>query len=227
MIAIDWNTVVDFVMVALLGGAVGLGELVARYRDAPLAAVRSAPALLYLGLNAGAAVIALWLTRVFNWTFGIESTDPNALRFGQVLFAGGSALALFRTSLSFTSGNQELSLGLSHFLQTLVDAADREVDRLRGQSRAGTVARSMRGVSFEKAYVSLPTFCMALLQNLPPEEQEKLGAQTKALADAAIDPKIKSLLLGLSVMNSMGDGVLEAAIRSIGDELKPVPAPPP
>lgn len=221
-----WDIVVDFVMVALLGAAVGLGELVSRYRDAPLSAVRSLPALLYLALNAGAAVLALWLTRVFSWTFGIQSTDANALRFGQVLFAGGSALAVFRTSLSFASGEQELSLGLSHFLQTLLDAADREVDRLRGQSRAATVARSMTGVSFDKAYLALPTFCMALLQNLPPDEQQKLGTQTKGLADAPMDPKIKSLLLGLSVMNSMGEGVLEAAVRSLGDELKLAPVPP-
>lgn len=216
------DTVIDFGVVALLGAGVGIGELVSRYRDAPLSAVSSRPALLYVLLNSSAAILALWLTRTFNWTFGLTGS-AEAIRFGQVLFAGGSALALFRTSLSFVSGGQELSIGLSQFLQTLLGAADREVDRLRGKSRAAIVARAMTGVSFDKAYVALPTFSMALLQNLTPEEQQELGTQTKSLAEAQIEPRIKTLLLGLSLMNLLGDGVLDAAVRSLGDELKAPP----
>jgi hypothetical protein len=41
-----------YILTLFLGGAVGVSELVSRYKDAPLRALLTIPAVLYIGLNA-------------------------------------------------------------------------------------------------------------------------------------------------------------------------------
>ena len=53
-------------------------------------------------------------------------------------------------------------MGPGLFLQTLRDAADREVDRARAHARGIAVAQLMRGVDFAKAAVTLVPYCLAL-----------------------------------------------------------------
>ena len=48
----------DLVVVALLGACVGGGELASRYRDEPTKAIFTRPAMLYIALNAVAAMAA-------------------------------------------------------------------------------------------------------------------------------------------------------------------------
>lgn len=194
-----------------------------RYRDAPARALVTVPALFYLLINALAAISALALIRAFGWTFGLPEAAPDASsRWIQILVAGLGAMAIFRSSLfTVRIGDQDVGVGPSSFLQVVLSAADSAVDRLRGRSRAQTVSRIMRGVSFTKAHTALPTLCLALMQNLPPEEQEQFGNQVKLLRDdTSMEDYVKVLALGLAVMNVMGQDVLEAAVNTLGAEIK-------
>ncbi len=220
------DPVADFIVVALLGAMVGVGELVSRYRTSPGRALWTQPALLYLALNAAAAAVALAVVRTFGWTFGVSAGPGNesGSRLTQLLVAGFGAVALFRTSLQFVgAGEQRAELGLSRFLESVLGAADREVDRLEGQARATTVAAIMEGVSFVKAHEALPAFCLALMQSLPEEDQQDLGRQVAVLRDADIDEGIKTLLLGLNLMNVVGEGVLKAAVHSLDERIRESP----
>ena len=130
------STIVDYVVVTLLGAGVAVGELVTRYRDAPSSTLRSGPALLYTALNAAASLAALALVHVFGWQFGVSSSNPEAVRWTQVLVAGFGAMALFRSSLFIVKvGGQDLGIGPGGVLQSLLAAADRGVDRWRGTQR--------------------------------------------------------------------------------------------
>jgi hypothetical protein len=85
-------------------------------------------------------------------------------------------MTLFRSSLfTVRAGNQDIAIGPSLFVQTMLAAVDRSVDRLRAQSRAPEVGTIMKGVSYAKAK-ALPAYCLQLMQNVPQSEQEKLGA---------------------------------------------------
>jgi hypothetical protein len=210
---------VDYVAVALIGGLVGLGELVARYRDAPGSALRNAAAGLYVGINAAAALAALGLIHAFDWTFGAEQGE--ALRWTRVLVAGFGAMALFRSSLFIVrAGEQDVGVGPSGFLQVVLNAADRGVDRLRAGARAGEVSRAMEGVSFDKASEALPSYCLALMQNASEDEKVALANQVRLLRDAHMEDRAKSLALGLALMNVVGRGVLEAAVGTLRDEIR-------
>lgn len=213
---------IDWFAVALIGTLVGTAELVARYRDAPVRALLTLPSFVYLALNASAAIVALALVKTFGWTFGIsESPTADEVRWTQVLVSGFGAIALFRSSLFIVRiADQEVGVGPSSFLQIVLGAADRAVDRRRGQERAAVVNRVMAEVSFDKAYEALPTYSLALMQNLPQEDQEEFGRQITALTEASMSDRAKSLALGLAIMNVMGEEVLVSAIQSLGADIQ-------
>jgi hypothetical protein len=210
----------DYAIVAALGALVGSGELVSRYRDAPAGALRTGPALLYILINVAASVAALFVIHVFNWHFGVTSGDA-PVRWTQVGIAGTGAMALFRSSL-FTVhvGDRDIAVGPVSFLQVFRDAADRAVDRLRARDRGDLTAKLMDGVDYAKAFEGLPPYCLALMQNVPAEDQTKM-LQALALLDKdqTIDTSIKVRILGLQLMNVVGSNVLTAAVDSLRKQM--------
>lgn len=213
-------TFLDYIMAAALGALVGSGELVPRYRDAPAGALRTVPAFIYILINVAASLVALFVIRVFNWHFGVTSGDA-AVRWTQVGIAGTGAMALFRSSL-FTVhvGDRDIAVGPSSFLQVFRDAADRAVDRLRAQARSDSVGKLMEGIDYPKAFEGLPPYCLALMQNVPDEDQQKM-LQALALLDKdqSVDPAIKVRILGLQLMNVVGPSVLTAAVESLRKQM--------
>jgi hypothetical protein len=202
-----------------LGASVGLAELVTRYRDEPTALPRSVSFWMYLALNAGASALAYQLIQVFGWTFGITAS-PAALATTQVLVAGLSAMALFRSSLfTLKIGDEDVAVGPSAILTSLLAVVDRAVDRRRATARSALVGDIMSQVSFGKAKLSLPAYCLQLMQNVPLDEQQRLRTSVDALGVVDMDDALKSLNLGLLLMNTVGPVVLKAAVRDLGDRI--------
>jgi hypothetical protein len=208
-------SVADYALVVLLGSLVGIAELVARYRDAPTQALETVPAFVYVAVNGVASGAALALVRIFDWDFG---QGGDAKRYIQILVAGFGAIALFRSSLFIVrAGDQDVGVGPSSFLQVMLGAADRAVDRIRARERATSVSDVMTNVSFAKAHIALPTFCLALMQNVSADDQADLGRDIEALRGSAADDRAKVLALGLALMNVVGPTVLKSAVESLGD----------
>ena len=205
---------IDWLVVVFLGGLVGTSELVSRYKDAPAAALRSKPALFYIAINAAASALALLIIH--------RNPAWFTPRWRQVLAAGVSSMALFRTSLfTVRAGDKDIGVGPSSFLQIFLHAADRAVDRVRAASRAEAVGKIMEGVDYEKAFPALPPLCLALMQNLSDEDQQALGKALEALdKKTGINPPVKVKLLGLELINVVGVDVLTAAVKSLGDQIR-------
>jgi hypothetical protein len=130
-------------------------------------------------------------------------------------------MALFRTSLfTVRAGDADVGIGPGSFLQVFRDAADREVDRIRAQARSRQVGKVMDGLSYSKAAAGLTPFCLALMQNLPPEEQTKVNEAVRLLNPEPIDEAVKVRILGLLLMNLVGPDVLAAAVASLREQLK-------
>ncbi|RME87767.1 MAG: hypothetical protein D6770_08555 [Anaerolineae bacterium] len=217
------NASFEWLMAGVLGAVVGSAEIISRYRDEPDDALRTWPSLFYLLVNALAAILALGIIRVFGWTFGLSNEE--GVRWAQVLAAGVGAMALLRASLfNVRVGEQNVPIGLNRFLDALLAAVDRAVDRRRAQERAVIVSETMRDIAFEKAYQALPAYCFALLQNLPQDEQERFGKKIALLRGADMSPRLKSLLLGLGLLNLVGEKVLKTAVQHLGDEIKVSPS---
>jgi hypothetical protein len=187
--------------------------LVSRYRDDPRAAVRSWPALVYLAINMAASAGALGIV--------LGNGGIGQKRWVQVLLAGVSAMAFFRTSFfTVRAGDRDVGIGPAASLQIFLVAADRQVDRLRAQARSNAVGEIMKGVDYAKAFEGLPPYCLALMQNVSPEDQQQLGQALKRLEQDAGEPSVKVRLLGLELINVVGIDVLTTAVRSLGDEIR-------
>ena len=90
--------ILPYVGVFFLSGAVGVGEVLSRYRDVPLLVLRGWPAWTYVATNATAGILALWAIDAFGWTFG-ENPSTVAQRGLQIVAAGFGALAIMRTAV--------------------------------------------------------------------------------------------------------------------------------
>ena len=206
----------DWVAAALLGGIVGASELTSRYKDAPTAALQTWPARFYIAINCAASVGALGLIRTNGW-FASN-------RWTQILMAGISAMAFFRTSLFVVrAGDRDVNVGPSGFLQIFLVAADRAVDRQRAAARSAAAVEAMNGVDYAKAKDALPPYCLALLQNLSEEDQKELGRALKDLEESKVEPGVKVLLLGIELSNVVGVDVLTTAVKSLGEQIRSVP----
>lgn len=204
----------DWLAAAALGALVGAGEIVSRYRDAPRKALETAPAAVYLLVNLSASVAALAAVRLGGVDFGIAGKA--LVRWVQVVAAGLGSMALLRTSF-FTArrGGQDFQVGPGGFLQILLDAADRSVDRSRARDRSELITELMGEISFARAHVALPAYCLALMQNLAHEEQESLARQIAELRRSPTDDRTKAKILGLTLMNFVGRDVLIEAIEAL------------
>jgi hypothetical protein len=206
----------DWAAVAVLGGVVGASELISRYKDNPWAAIKSWPAIFYVAINCAASVGALGLIHTTHW---FEKS-----RWTQILMAGVSAMAFFRSSLFVVrAGDRDVGVGPSGFLQIFLTAADRAVDRKRAAVRSDAVAEVMKGIDFNKAIKALPPYCVGLMQNVSPEDQQMLNRALEALDKREAERSVKALLLGIELINVVGVDVLTTAVKSLGEQIRSVP----
>jgi hypothetical protein len=224
------SQLIDFLVVFALGALIGSVEILSRYKDAPFKVALSAPGLVYTGLNALVALSALLIVRLFGWTFSDNpQNSTEIIRWTQVLVSGLAAMTLFRSSLFyFHLGDQDISVGPNAILQILLVAVDKEVDRLRGKERARIVEEAMDRISFPEAVLNLPTVAIALMQNLSREDQDEILRSVKALkSEEAKDmpERTKTMSLGLTIMNVVGEDILKAAIDVVNLGQVPLPLP--
>ena len=136
--------------------------------------------------------------------------------------AGLAAMAFLRSSLfTVRIGNQDIGFGFALLVQPLLKATDAAVDRRRGLARDVAVRRVMAEVSFVKAYQWLPAYCLALMQNLAKEDQAALGQQIEGIARMNASDAARSRLLGLALMNAVGEKILITAVESLSRDIKP------
>jgi Big-like domain-containing protein len=208
-----------YIAALYIGALVGASELVARYRDAPERALWTVPATLYVLINAVASTTAMYVVTRFGIVKG-ETSERIIVT--QIFLAGFGAMAFFRTSIfTYRVGDQDIGIGPVAFLQVILKASDRAVDRLRANERAAAVDKSMAGVSFNRAQAALTTFCLALMQNVPPDEQKTVSDSVNSLkASTVLDDDTKAKSLGLALMNVVGDKVLATAVERLRTQIQ-------
>lgn len=202
--------------VAALGSLVAVAELIARYRDDPAGALISLPAVLYVLVNAVAAIGALYLILEFGWTFG---ANTETVTLTQVLTAGFGSAALFRSSLfNVTAGDQVIGIGPSAVLNVILAAADRAVDRQRALTRSELAAEIMADFSFARSADALAHAVSATMQNITAEEAKVIEQVISALRDPKRDSlpdPVKAYVFGMCLLTVTGPQVLRAAARHV------------
>lgn len=213
------NETTNYIFVLLIGATVGATELMSRYRDAPFQPLLSIPGMLYMVVNAGAAILAYYLLGILA---GPLSDDGDKDAVYRVLLAGLSAMAFFRSGIfTIRMGDSDVAVGPNLILQILLSALDRTYDRIRATPRSECASSIMAGVEFELAKEALPSFCLSLMQNVAQSERLAVAAEVKALAEATtMSAEAKSLNLGLTLLNVVGEKTLEAAVGALGGTIR-------
>jgi len=214
---------VDYLIVSLLGGVVGLGELVSRYRNYTGFVLLNYITYIYVGINVAASIGALTLIHAFDWTFGVDS-GPEAVRTTQVLVASFGAMALLRSALFVVRiGDQDVQVGPAAFLTGLAETADNALARridMRNIATRAKFARLARDLSWDRARMTLPVYVMALMQNVTPEEQQAVAEQVNRLDVSSLDEQGKVASLGLLLINVVGPEVFAIAIDLAQEDLE-------
>lgn len=221
----------QWVVVGGLGILVALGEVVAVYRRAPLTTLLSPPSLLYMALNASAALAALALLYIFGWWKSPSSLTPLAQAWVPVIVAGLAAMAVLRSSITIRAGSSmgpnvpPVSVGASDVMQRILSAVDRDIDRTQAEQTAVAIDKIMAGVSFSKAKVSLPAYCLGLMRHVSDQEQDDLAHHVRSLEKSGLDDDVKAALLGTALIGVVGRGVLDIAVKHLGDSIRTAPQP--
>lgn len=168
---------------------------------------RSVAAWLYIVLNAGAGVGALFLIRAFGWTFG-QTSNVDLWR---ILVAGFGAIAFFRSSLFITKiGNTTVPVGPSLVLGSLLDACDRDVDRQSAEEMSKVMLQeNLGGLDPVTVQYALPVLSLALMQNFPPGEQAQLFADlSNARGDDKLSPEAKVRAVAIHLAKYLGSDLV-------------------
>ena len=208
---------VDWVVVFALGASFGVGELLTRYRDAPARALLTGSGGVYIVVNGFASVVALALARTFGWLAsgpGVPSLDSEF--WTQLLASRFGAMAILRSALFIVkSGGDDVPVGPSAFMQSLLDAADRGVDRRRAQERAIAAAKLLQRLDPAKTITVLPEAFFALMQNLSPDNREEIRTRVQSITQLKVPPRVRLLCFGALAMTYVGEDVLRAAISAL------------
>jgi hypothetical protein len=123
-------------------------------------------------------------------------------------------MALFRSSLFIVPiGGEDVGVGPSTVVQSMLDASERGVDRTRANRRAKEVRKAIAGVTYTEAAKALPALCLGLVQNPTDDEQLKLSSTVKTIETTDFDEAVKLYLLGLALLNFGGHSVLSGGVE--------------
>ncbi|MFA1549774.1 hypothetical protein [Actinomadura chokoriensis] len=215
---------IELILAALIGGAIGLAELVARYRDKPFSALLSPGGLLFVFINASASIVALIAVTAADWTFGLPATTPPAsLVVVRVIAAGLGSAAVLR--MSFAPANSKVGgTGPAFLLNGILRIADGELERKRALSRLSH--NDLAGLSFERDHAALAELCCHLMREFDLSEAQRLGGLAAELSsrDDLTDAD-KLDCWGLELTRLVGERALRQAARRLRDRPREEPSP--
>jgi hypothetical protein len=215
--------VLQFVCVTLFSGLVAFTELLSRYNENPGRLLAGVPTAVYLIINMFSGIAALGLIKFTD----ILETSGQLRPFYEAMAASFGATIVFRSSLFTTRiGGEDVDVGPSAFLKSLLNATDTMIKRREAQDRAELVGWIMRNVSFERGSVALPAFCLAVVGTVSPEEQTSLASSIMKLSGAEGTDEWKAMMMGTVLMQTVGPEVLRQAVVTLGRNIQSAHRPP-
>ncbi|MFA1540541.1 hypothetical protein [Actinomadura monticuli] len=214
----------EMLFAALIGGAIGLAELVARYRDKPFSALLSPGGLLFVFVNGSASIVALIAVTAADWTFGLpDTTPPASLMVVRVIAAGLGSAAVLRMSFA-PAQSRAAGAGPISVLNGILRIADGELERKRALSRLSR--NDLAGLSFERDHAALAELCCHLMREFDLSEAQRLGGLAAELShrDDLTDAD-KLDCWGLELTRLVGERALRQAARRLRDRPRDEPRP--
>jgi hypothetical protein len=154
-----------YVVAALVSAAVGVADILARYKDDPWQAIRTRASAGYVVANLVFGLAAFWFAIVLDLV-DVRSADGPVDPLRDGLLVGFAAVLVLRAvAFNINVGGKTDQVGPSAIVDTLLAACDQGIDRKLACQKDKQVRTMMEGVSFNAAKTFLPVYCLSLMQN--------------------------------------------------------------
>jgi len=217
---VDVNTVISpviwgYASVVLITFLTAFSELISRYRHVGKL-FQNKSSWTYIGINVFFGVVAFMLLKEYDISYPLVQ-DSDILN---GLMAGFLSVAVIRSSFAnIKKANSNITAGLGFVMQTLLDAADRSYDQQRSEDELGHMSRIMSGVTFDQVIKDLPVLCMRVMNNVPYEEQYKLGQEINKIKFEDTNDSTKLLILGFTLCKMTNLSLLEKAVGILKESI--------
>jgi hypothetical protein len=205
----------------ILGASVGASEIVSRYRDEPTQALRSAPALTYLCINALVSVCVYGLLSHYSKTL-IPALAKDPLM--RSITAGFGAMAILRSKFFtlHTEKGEDIGIGPDAAISAFLSSADRGIDRVRAKRRLDLVFRSAGRLPKVEIIKDFIKVSLLSFQNLSNDEKEEINKKIDDIyADDARFPNgdLKLQAICYAVLIIVGEYNFNKLINNLADIL--------
>jgi hypothetical protein len=204
-LSLGWRQHTGYVVLAgSLGAIVGASELISRYRDEPILALRTTAAFMYLILNATISACAYGLLTRY-----ADAIIPNLAQ-DQLLtsiVAGFGAMAILRSKFFTlrTEAGEDISVGPDAAVSAFLSAADRGVDRTRASRRLSLVFSRSSEIRPPVIGNDFLEISLAAFQNLDSDDKARVSEKITSVAGSAYPPELKLQMICYAVLGVTGE----------------------
>lgn len=201
---------VSYMVVALLGLAVGLAELSSTFPNYPLEALTSSWGLLLLGVNAVVAAVVFAISRYY---------APEANNFLLILAIGVGFQSIIRTRFvlarQFGGGDGDLSLNLGWAYEQFQNLCKTQIDLVLMRYRQSTVERLVTRYPTEKDLYNLTYFTIVARTLSRQEEQRCLDGLNQLIKNQSLPVDVLRRSLALMILEIGGQAFAELLCRPV------------
>jgi hypothetical protein len=209
---------------AFLGAVVGASEIVSRYRDEPLLALMSGPAVVYLVLNAAVSAAVYGVLTRYDATL-IPALGGDRLL--TAIVAGFAAMAVLRSKFFTirTENGEDVAIGPDAAVSAFLTAADRGIDRTRAAKRLELVARRSGEIARPGEAADYLVVALGAYQNLTQAEKAELKAVFEEIAKLPYPEALKLQAMAYAILRISGEANFNRVMAKLRDYLDGNPDP--
>lgn len=195
-----------FLLAIAVGAAVGLSELLSRYRWSLGSILSSVAGWSYLLLNGGVAALAY--QAALDWGFGNAlQSKPEQWR---VILVAVGAMFLLRSSLAQVRfGNHEVGIGLVTILEVFSRRAERRLDQVIASERWSKVDKACSKLTYRATRAYWSAVADTALASQSEVERATFRATIEKIDEMPVDDDTKMRLLAMALWEFFGNTLFE------------------
>lgn len=204
----------QFILAGMLGAILGVSELLAKYTDAPLSALKNLAALFYIIFNACLSMLAIYLISGADISVP-QAVGDNAKYLAEIIAAGAGAAAILRIGVSIQVSGETVNVTLMKLVQPILDAALAELSRAQAIRQAEQINLLMPAIPLDSATKDLPALCAALVPEMSAEEKQAFEKEISDVNSEDIQEDTKKKKIGVILLRKYGRDVVEVTAAAL------------
>lgn len=211
------GSIYAYFFAGVIGGAVGLAELLSRYRWSLGSILRLAAGWGYLLING--AVAAFAYLAALDWGFG--DTLHGKPEHWRVLLVSVGAMFLLRSSFAQVRfGSYDVGIGLVAILEVFSRRAERRLDQIIATKRWSSVNKACTNLSFRSTRAYWCAVADTTLASQNDDERAAFRATIEKIDEMPVDDDTKMHVLAMALWELLGDGLFETAANEASERFK-------